>query len=70
MRGEPHPQGCLQGIQPRPHYREKRYEAAGIGSSYLFRMDQDYVIDATKKGSLARFINHCCDVSVMYGVLY
>ena len=53
------------GTPTPPHYREKRYEAAGIGSSYLFRMDQDYVIDATKKGSLARFINHCCDVSVV-----
>jgi len=53
-------------VDPQPSFltiREKRYEAAGIGSSYLFRMDLDYVIDATKKGSLARFINHCCDVS-------
>lgn len=44
--------------------REKRYEAAGIGSSYLFRVDHDYIIDATRRGGLARFINHCCDVSV------
>lgn len=43
--------------------RERRYEAAGIGSSYLFRVDHDYIIDATKRGGLARFINHCCDVS-------
>lgn len=43
--------------------REKRYEAAGIGSSYLFRVDHDYIIDATHQGNLARFINHCCDVS-------
>lgn len=41
--------------------RERRYEAAGIGSSYLFRVDHDYIIDATRNGSLARFINHCCD---------
>lgn len=27
--------------------REKRYEVAGIGSSYLFRVDHDYIIDAT-----------------------
>ncbi|CAO3587513.1 unnamed protein product [Absidia cylindrospora] len=40
--------------------REKTYERCGIGSSYLFRMDDDIVIDATKKGSIARFINHCC----------
>ena len=43
--------------------REKRYEKQGIGSSYLFRIDQDYVVDATKVGNLARFINHSCDVS-------
>lgn len=43
--------------------RERRYESQGIGSSYLFRVDYDYVIDATKIGNFARFINHCCDVS-------
>ena len=32
--------------------REKRYEAAGIGSSYLFRVDHDYIIDATHQGNL------------------
>ncbi|TRY70386.1 hypothetical protein TCAL_08908 [Tigriopus californicus] len=41
--------------------REKRYERQGIGSSYLFRIDLDYVVDATKCGNLARFINHSCD---------
>ena len=40
--------------------REKRYEAAGIGSSYFFKINEDYVIDATKKGNSARFINHSC----------
>lgn len=42
--------------------REREYERCGIGSSYLFRIDDDTVIDATKKGSIARFINHCCSV--------
>ncbi|RKP07820.1 hypothetical protein THASP1DRAFT_16529 [Thamnocephalis sphaerospora] len=41
-------------------HREKMYERSGIGSSYLFRIDDDTVIDATKKGNVARFINHCC----------
>uniref|UniRef100_UPI003AACB00A histone-lysine N-methyltransferase SETD1B-A-like n=1 Tax=Centroberyx gerrardi TaxID=166262 RepID=UPI003AACB00A len=41
--------------------REKRYEDKGIGSSYLFRVDQDTIIDATKYGNLARFINHSCN---------
>lgn len=42
--------------------REIEYEKQGIGSSYLFRVDDDIVIDATKIGNLARFINHCCEV--------
>lgn len=42
--------------------REKRYVQEGIGSSYLFRVDHDTIIDATKCGNLARFINHCCTV--------
>ncbi|XP_074525821.1 histone-lysine N-methyltransferase SETD1B-A-like [Halichoeres trimaculatus] len=41
--------------------REQRYEEEGIGSSYLFRVDQDTIIDATKCGNLARFINHSCN---------
>ncbi|XP_068606492.1 LOW QUALITY PROTEIN: histone-lysine N-methyltransferase SETD1A [Brachionichthys hirsutus] len=43
--------------------REKRYAQQGIGSSYLFRVDHDTIIDATKCGNLARFINHCCTPS-------
>ncbi|KAI5795228.1 hypothetical protein EDC01DRAFT_77270 [Geopyxis carbonaria] len=40
--------------------REKKYLKSGIGSSYLFRIDENTVIDATKKGGIARFINHSC----------
>jgi histone-lysine N-methyltransferase SETD1 len=40
--------------------REAKYDQQGVGSSYLFRIDEDTVIDATKKGGIARFINHCC----------
>ncbi|KAI1765552.1 histone H3-K4 methyltransferase Set1 [Hypoxylon sp. FL1150] len=40
--------------------RENRYLKSGIGSSYLFRIDDSTVIDATKKGGIARFINHSC----------
>ncbi|GJN90606.1 hypothetical protein Rhopal_003618-T1 [Rhodotorula paludigena] len=40
--------------------REKAYERQGIGSSYLFRVDEDLVVDATKKGNLGRLINHSC----------
>ncbi|XP_031568728.1 histone-lysine N-methyltransferase SETD1B-like [Actinia tenebrosa] len=41
--------------------RERSYERKGIGSSYMFRLDEDTIIDATVKGNFARFINHCCD---------
>lgn len=40
--------------------REMRYDKQGMGSSYLFRIDEDTVVDATKKGGIARFINHSC----------
>ena len=41
--------------------RERQYLRSGIGSSYLFRIDENTVIDATKKGGIARFINHSCN---------
>ncbi|KAI6187711.1 Histone-lysine N-methyltransferase [Aphelenchoides besseyi] len=41
--------------------RECNYTRRGIGSSYLFRMDEELVIDATGKGNVARFINHSCN---------
>lgn len=40
--------------------RELRYDKQGIGSSYLFRINDDFTVDATKKGGIARFINHSC----------
>ncbi|KAJ2289305.1 Histone-lysine N-methyltransferase setd1b [Coemansia sp. RSA 2706] len=41
--------------------REEQYEREGIGSSYLFRVDDEIVVDATKCGNVARFINHSCE---------
>jgi [histone H3]-lysine4 N-trimethyltransferase SETD1 len=41
--------------------REKEYEAAKIGSDYMFRIDSLTVCDATKQGNVARFINASCD---------
>ncbi|KAK4472114.1 hypothetical protein MN116_005482 [Schistosoma mekongi] len=39
--------------------REKHYEAHNRGI-YMFRLDDDTVIDATVCGGLARYINHSC----------
>jgi hypothetical protein len=41
-------------------HRERMYWKQGIGASYLFRIDDDTVIDATRYGNIARFLNHCC----------
>ncbi|MES1912485.1 MAG: hypothetical protein MHM6MM_004754, partial [Cercozoa sp. M6MM] len=41
--------------------RERVYERIGIGSCYMFRLDRHHIIDATLRGSVARFINHSCD---------
>jgi hypothetical protein len=41
--------------------REKQYEEMGIGSCYMFRLDEKTIIDATRCGNLARFMNHSCD---------
>ncbi|XP_050716817.1 histone-lysine N-methyltransferase 2C-like isoform X5 [Eriocheir sinensis] len=39
--------------------REKRYEAQNRGI-YMFRLDDQRVVDATVTGGLARYINHSC----------
>ena len=40
--------------------REIYYDEAGVGSCYLFRIDDDCIVDATRRGHIGRFINHCC----------
>ncbi|ODN00513.1 Histone-lysine N-methyltransferase trr [Orchesella cincta] len=40
--------------------REKKYEASNRGI-YMFRVDENRVIDATLCGGLARYINHSCN---------
>lgn len=41
--------------------REKEYNRKGLGV-YFFKLDKNFTIDATLKGSVARFINHSCQV--------
>ena len=40
--------------------REKAYELSGEGSCYMFRLDLYRIVDATKIGCMARFMNHSC----------
>lgn len=40
--------------------REVAYTKLGVGDCYNFRLDKDYIIDATFFGSKARYINHSC----------
>lgn len=34
--------------------REEQYEQEGVGSCYLFRLDKEYIVDATRAGGMAR----------------
>lgn len=43
--------------------REKRYKDKGIGDCYLFRLDDQYIIDASFFGGKARYLNHSCDAN-------
>ncbi|KAL6652891.1 hypothetical protein ACP70R_011816 [Stipagrostis hirtigluma subsp. patula] len=40
--------------------RSQAYETQGLKDAYIIYLNADESIDATRKGSLARFINHSC----------
>lgn len=42
--------------------RERLYDSRNIGC-YMFKIDDNLVVDATMRGNAARFINHSCEVS-------
>lgn len=44
--------------------REAEYQASGV-DCYFFRINSDWVIDATYAGNYARFINHSCQVRLL-----
>ena len=48
--------------------REKYYQSKGIGC-YMFKVDDNFTVDATQKGNAARFINHSCEVSSYFLIL-
>jgi len=41
--------------------REQRYESLNIVSTYMFKINDDLIVDSTKQGNASRFINHSCD---------
>ena len=41
--------------------REKKYKENNISSVYMFKVDEDMIVDATFMGNKARFMNHSCD---------
>ncbi|OIR57781.1 MAG: SET domain-containing protein [Amphiamblys sp. WSBS2006] len=41
--------------------RESEYHRINPQDNYFFRIDSTYVIDATKKGNISRFLNHSCE---------
>jgi len=40
--------------------REREYKRNGINSVYMFKIDEDIIIDATFVGNEARYMNHSC----------
>ena len=45
--------------------REITYSKLGVGDCYNFRLNKDYIIDATFFGSKARYINHSCEPNLI-----
>nr|CDS34159.1 histone lysine N methyltransferase MLL3 [Hymenolepis microstoma] len=48
--------------------RERLYESQGRGI-YMFRADDEWIVDATMYGGLARYINHSCDPNCVAEVI-
>lgn len=48
--------------------REKIYDRRKIGC-YMFRLNDDFIVDATMKGNYARFINHSCEPNCLSKII-
>ncbi len=53
--------GELIRTTPMSDVREAAYERQGLNSCYMFKIDEEWVVDATFRGNISRFINHSCD---------
>ena len=51
---------CFAAAGAMADRREKLYEREAR-PDYMFRIDSEHVVDATRKGGVARFINHSCE---------
>uniref|UniRef100_A0A7C9CXK9 [Histone H3]-lysine(4) N-trimethyltransferase n=2 Tax=Opuntia streptacantha TaxID=393608 RepID=A0A7C9CXK9_OPUST len=40
-----------------------------MGACYFFRIDKEQIIDATRKGGIARFVNHSCQPNCVAKVI-
>ncbi|EOD24560.1 hypothetical protein EMIHUDRAFT_206556 [Emiliania huxleyi CCMP1516] len=49
------------GEYVRSSLAEQREQKLGYGDDYIFRVDAEQLVDATCKGGVARFANHCCE---------
>lgn len=48
--------------------REKEYQSAGLGT-YLFKLNDYEIVDATVRSNRARFTNHSCDPNMIADVI-
>ena len=51
-------------LDRRENEYDRQHSQGGLmGGCYMFRIDQEEIIDATRKGNHARFINHSCNAN-------